>query len=109
MLREFAAAVMLDVEVLDAPALARELGVPVEGELVHHVRVVRFSGRLSTPRLTDARVDLVSVGDGKRSFATRWGKVGSVEGTEEASFYINYSGDALSEVGIAELLLASTG
>lgn len=108
MLRELATGVILDAEILDARALTRELGVPVEGDLLQRVQLVRFTGTLSSPRLTDARVVLVSVGDGRRGFATTR-KAHAISGREEADLYADTFGQTLSEIGIAELLLAPTG
>lgn len=102
-LAEAAARVVVDAEVLDRAALARELAVPVDGPLVSSVAFVRFAARSQPGLLRAVRVELVSLDDGGYQVFARWPvPVRAVEPEAERLF----AGDGrLSEHGIAALLL----
>ncbi|MFY0535311.1 hypothetical protein [Nannocystis pusilla] len=107
---ELAAGVTLDLQVFDRPALARELGVPVEGTLAARVLPVRFAGELVSPRLQQTRVDLVYISDGDRlQFGPPAGVDTRQHGESERRLYTGPFDEGLSDLGIAALLLAPTG
>ncbi|WAS91792.1 hypothetical protein [Nannocystis punicea] len=106
-LRELATALTLDVQVLDRGALGRELGVPIEGELADQVLLMRFVGHVESTRIEDAQVRLAYVSDGDRWFGhPHWRNDLKVWDGGEAELFAGDHQELLSDLGMAELLLA---
>jgi len=98
----------LDVQVLDRATLERELAVPVAGDLLDRIAIVRFAARSESSIMRALHIEPTAIDDGSISFA-RWPTPVRTLTTEEARLFVGLSQDTLSDRGWAAFFTSPQG